>query len=337
MTPRVYVLLLNWKGWSDTIECLESVFRLRYPDFRVVVCDNASPDDSLERLRGWAEGRVAAAARGGPLPAPPIAKPIRYAEYSREEAEAGGEGEGDPPLTLIRTGGNLGFAGGNNVGLRYVLARGDAAYVWLVNNDTVVDPDALAALVREAEADRSIGMVGSKLLYYDDPGVIQAVAGGSLRRWQGMTRLLGRNEPDRGQWDRAVEPDYVSGASMLVRLDTVRAVGLMDERYFLYSEEVDWCIRVRRSGERLAYCPASRVWHKEGKSVVYQSPIHDYYTVRSALLLVRKFYPYLLPVALLHSLYRCVLPKLVRLQYARLGPVLRGYRDFLQGVASSPR
>src|SRR5450830_954663 len=125
--PLTYIVLLNWNGWKDTIECLESVFRLDYPHFRVIVCDNASRDGSLDHIKAWADGRQAAAASSVVLrsAARPLAKPVAWVEYDREQAERGGDAHEQAPLVLIQTGANLGFAGGNNVGVRYAQARGD--------------------------------------------------------------------------------------------------------------------------------------------------------------------------------------------------------------------
>ncbi|MDP9349611.1 MAG: glycosyltransferase family 2 protein [Gemmatimonadota bacterium] len=336
--PKVYVLLLNWRGWKDTIECLESVLRQPYPRYQVIVCDNDSGDGSLERIAAWARGELAADAALGHLVSarstPPVRKPVPCVHLTREEAECGA---GDAPLVLVQTGGNLGFAGGNNVGLRYAMARGDAAYVWLLNNDTVVDPGALLAMVQVAESDPEVGMVGSKLLYYDEPGRIQAAGGGRVIPWQGLTAFLGEGEEDRRQWEEPLDPDYITGASLLVRASLVEELGGLDERYFLYSEEVDWCLRARERGWRLRYAPGSLVWHKGGKSVGHRSALHDYHTVRGMLLLVRRFYPALLPAAFLYSMYRCVAPKVFRLQFGRLRAVLRAYRDFLSNASPSFR
>lgn len=336
--PKVYVLLLNWRGWQDTIECLESVFRQDHSCYRVVVCDNDSDNGSLEQIVAWARGERTAPAPADaelrPLCSPGVPKPIPYVELNRAEAEHGKGG--DAPLVLIQTGANLGYAGGNNVGLRYAQSRGDAAYVWLLNNDTVIHPRALAALVETAEENPRAGMVGSRLMYYGDPGRIQAIAGGTVLSWSGLTRHLGAEQTDVGRWSEVIEPDYVTGASMLVRSAVLDDVGLLDERYFLYSEEVDWCLRAREAGWRLLYAPGSTVWHKGGQSVQYSSPLHDYHTVRGMLLLVRRFYPARLPVALLYSVYRCLAPKLIRLQGTRLRAVLRAYRDFFVEPARVP-
>lgn len=330
--PLVYILVLNWEGWNDTIECLESVFRLDYPRCRVVVCDNASSNRSLEHIRAWADGELAWHPQNehpfwGSSPSS-VPKPISYVCYDRIQAERGGDPDDPSPLILVQTGANLGFAGGNNVGIRFVMAQPDAGYIWLLNNDTVVDHRSLRAKVDLARSDPTVGMVGAKLLEYDRPDTIQAIAGGTLIRWQGMTRHLGQGEPDGKQWRRSIEVDYVTGASLLVRIETVQSVGPLDERYFLYSEEVDWCLRAKEKRWRLVYAPDATVWHKEGGSVGAKSLLSDYYGVRSSLLLIEKFYPRLLPVATLYSLYRCLLPKLWRRQPSRLRAVMRAYRDF---------
>lgn len=336
--PWVYILLLNWRGAADTIECLESVFRLNYSRFRVVVCDNDSGDGSLERIRAWAAGSDPFAPTGRhpywQRHTTPLPKPIAFREYDRVSAEAGGNPEGeDAPLILIQTGANLGFAGGNNVGIRYVLARGEAAYIWLLNNDTIVDPDALSAMVARVESDERIGMVGSKLLYYDEPQVVQALAGGNVIRWKGLAPLIGNQQQDQGQWDESIEVDCVIGASLLVRSSLVRQIGNLDERYFMYSEEMDWCLRAKQRGWRLIYAPGATVWHKQGRSVGHKSVTQDYYSVRGTLLLVQKFYPHLFPLAFLYSVYRCLLPKILRRQPQRAKAVLRAYLNFFFGFA----
>jgi hypothetical protein len=269
---RVAVVILNWNGWRDTVECLESLLRCDYSDFRVVVCDNGSQDDSPNRIQDWADGRLDALVEEAPwavLPPGRVPKPVICTEYARAEAEAGGELGIDPHLVLIRNGANLGFAGGNNVGLRYVLARGGFEYVWLLNNDTVIKPDSLSHLVKRMQVRPDAGMCGSTLLYYHQPGVVQAWGGGTYDKLLGVSRHLGvaarvEDVPDVAK----VETDmaYVIGASMLVRCSLLRDVGLMSEAYFLYYEELDWACRAR-DRYSLVYAADSVVYHKEGGAI----------------------------------------------------------------------
>ncbi len=303
-----WIVILNWNGWADTIECLETVVRSDYPDCRVVVCDNDSRDGSLEHIKAWAEGRLEARVSGdNPLRAlsfPPIRKPVPYVEYERAVAERGGDSAApDVPLVLIQTGGNLGFAGGNNVGLRYVVGRGDGDYVWLLNNDTVVRPDSLGCLIRETQQNPHVGIVGSTLLYYHAPDTVQTLGGASYNRWLALPRHIGALQSASfpvSASEVTARMAYVSGASMLVSRDFLREVGFLSEDYFLYFEELDWTARAKGKFE-LAYAPESVVYHKEGGTAgarsteVEKSWVADYHFIRNRIVFTRKFLPAMLP------------------------------------------
>jgi len=226
---RVYIIIVNWNGWRDTVECLDSLFCITYSPFTVVVCDNGSHDDSVDQLKRWGEH-----------------KGIPCVEYRREDAESGGR-EGDPPqLVLIRNGENLGFAGGNNVGLRYALARGDFAYVWLLNNDTIVQSDSLTRLVERMQRQPDAGLCGSTILYYHNPRRVQALGGGYYCRWIGLPWHYGRFAGQGKKIDQTRAEgwmNYVEGASTLVSCAFLEEIGLMSEEYFLYFEEADWAMR----------------------------------------------------------------------------------------------
>ncbi len=311
-SPPVTVVVVNWNGWADTIECLESVLRSAYPAFRVVVCDNGSRDASMSRIMDWAEGRLDVRVPPDhplrPFSFPPLPKPITYRCYARAEAEAGGTREDEGVrLVLVQTGANLGFAGGVNVALRYVLARGDTAFVWLLNNDTVVHANALAHLVRGLRGRTDAGMCGSTVLYYDAPDTVQALGGARYNPWFGFTWCIGLLHPASRRIDpRRVERRlaYVLGASMLISVRFLADVGLMCEEYFLYFEELDWAVRAR-GRYTLAYVPESLVYHKEGASAGTswsarkRSLAADYFLIRNRLRVTRKFYPFALPTVYL--------------------------------------
>lgn len=282
----VTIILVNWNGWQDTIECLESLLLLKYPDFRIVVCDNGSSDDSLQKIKNWADRHE-----------------VSYAGYQRAEAEAGGLPAADPLLTLISNNENLGFAGGNNVGLRYAMARGDSEYCWLLNNDTAVEPDALNHLVSRMQQQTDIGVCGSTIRLYHDRRCIQALGGGHYCRWIGLPWHHGRFT----KWGKMIDErkaetwmNYVEGASMLVSRKFLDEVGLLCEDYFLYFEEADWAIRAKGSFN-LGYAALSIVYHKVGGSIgtssnpIIMSYTSDYFNIRNRLLFTRRFYPAALP------------------------------------------
>jgi len=300
MNPKVHIVLLNWNGWEDTVECLESVLRLDYDNFRVVVCDNDSRDESIEKIKAWANGELAAPRSSAALDRtsfPPVLKPVCYTEYSRMGAEGAALSDQAAQITLIQTGANLGFAGGNNVGIRYALAQG-AEYVWLLNNDTVVDYDALAKLVERASVDKAVGIVGSTLRFYGDPDRLQALGGATFVPWRcraqpiGIGSLYSEISPER-QREIEQQTAYVIGASMLVSRSFLETVGLICEDYFLYYEELDWACRA--TGKfKLAYAPESHVFHKVGAAAGNGSLFSLGFMFRSRLRFMKTFFPHLL-------------------------------------------
>lgn len=331
--PHVAIILLNWNQPELTIECLESLFRLDYPRFTVVVCDNASTDGSQDRLREWAHGSSAIGLRVNPelahLSTPAVAKPVPMVEYSREEAEAGGRPLTDARLVVIHAGENLGFTGGNNAAMRYVAARGDIPLTWILNNDTVVASDSLRHLVAPIMNSGTVGAVGATMFEYREPTVIQAAAGGAFSPRQLFPSLVGQRELDSQERPRV---DFISGACFLARTADLVKVRMFDEVFYIYGEDVDLSLKIERLPSRLVYAPEARIWHRGGGEQGYGNPKHDYYTTRNTLLLIRKYYPSFRVPALLYMLYRVFSPKIVRGQRSRLAAVARAWRDFSNGT-----
>lgn len=327
--PHVYVILLNWNGWRDTIECLESVFRLDYPCHTVIVCDNASSDGSMKKIEDWASGRITASCDSPDLTrliVPSIPKPIAFISIRASETSTKRRSP-DHRLILIETGANLGFAGGNNVGIRYALACGDCDYVWLLNNDTVVEPDSLSAMVRMAEGDPKLDICGSQLRSYAFPHEIQTMGGRRYSRWSGRTRPLQELTTPRVSTASGA-PDYVEGASMLISRRCLETVGLLEESYFLYYEELDLAARVRPAFQ-LGYSPESVIYHKEGASIgsahvrSNRSALSDFYQARNRIVFSRRYHSRFL----LSVLAAAGLSALHRLMIGRpqnAGAILRG-------------
>jgi hypothetical protein len=161
-----------------------------------------------------------------------------------------------PEVTVLQAGANVGFSRGNNLGIRHALARG-AAFVWLLNNDTTVDSSALTTLVKEAETDPRIGIVGSVLYFADHPERVQAWGGGTFNALLGKTSCSMKPT-------KASELDFITGASMLLRRAFLEDVGLLDETFFLYMEDTDLCFRAKQRSWRIAVAEESVVYHKVG-------------------------------------------------------------------------
>ena len=244
-------------------------------------------------------------------------KPVAFAEVRDDRAISG-----EVRVVMMPLERNGGFAAGNNAGIRFSRRDGRAQYVWLLNNDTVVAANALSGLVRAAEADDTLGAVGGTMLYYADPSVVQFAPGGTVRL-------------STGAMAATREFNFICGGCLLVRSKVFDEIGLLDERFFVYAEDSDFCLRIGDGGWKMGYAPDAIVWHKGGGTTVNGSPFHDYHNVRSSLLLVHKWRPASVPVALGYWMYRAVAPKILRGQWRRLPAVMRAYADALRYMRSA--
>ncbi len=222
--PEVTIIILNFNGLEDTRRCLTSLKKTQYPNFKTVVVDNGSKQNEGEILKR---------------------------EFS------------DPRFSFIRHRRNYGFAGGNNRILRKIKSK----YVVLLNNDTVVTPSWLAELVRTAESDPAIAICQPKVrsLYKKEYFEYAGAAGGFLDQLgypytQG--RILFHLEKDIGQYDKVIDLFWASGAAMLIRRSIIAKTGMLDEDFFAYQEEIDFCWRALREGFRIVLAPKSIVFHK---------------------------------------------------------------------------
>ena len=307
---KIYIILLNYNNWKDTILCIESVLKSEFKDLQLVVVDNNSSDNSMDYFIKWAEGSLSITIDETDelkdLYYPPIQKPVPYLFYDLRNTKLDSilkDGNDNKSVVFIQTGRNGGFAYGNNIGIKYALAKNDFDYIWILNNDTVVKKDALTQLVEKAEyykkANKKVGIIGSKIFYYSDPTKINTV-GGIYNKWFGVSKHLGVMEEDKGQYDCediVKKIDYISGASMFVSREFIEDVGFMFEDYFLYYEELDWILRGKRKGWQIGYCWDSVVYHKEGAPIgsniegKKKSELADYYFFRNRIKFTKKFCP----------------------------------------------
>lgn len=189
-----------------------------------------------------------------------------------------------PRVKVVRSRRNLGFAGGNNLGFRHSSGR----YVFFVNNDTVFDPRGLRHLVERIESSPSTAIVCPKLTFHFDRRTIQYAGYTPLSAITLRNKSIGFGETDRGQYDTARPTPYAHGAAMLVRRDAILKAGLMPECYFLYYEELDWSMMMRRHGYDIWYEPRCTVYHKESRTTGSGSPLRTYYLSRNRLLFAKR-------------------------------------------------
>lgn len=188
-------------------------------------------------------------------------------------------------IDLVPSPDNKGFAGGANVGMRKAL-ESCPDYILLLNNDTIVDPEFLTAMTRAAQEIPDLAAICPKTFFYGDPRRIYST-GGSVSMWRGVASQVGRGEIDHGQHDEIAERDYADGVCMLIPAAAIEKVGMLDEQYFAYWEETDWCVRARAKGLYCYFIPQARIWHKADRSRAPDSRFHYLYR-RNALLFVRK-------------------------------------------------
>lgn len=247
--PKIFIIILNWNGGKDTLECLRSVGKIDYPEFEIVVVDNGSTDGS----------------------------PGAIHETFRE-------------VTLLETGQNLGYAEGNNVGIRHALAGG-AEYILLLNNDTVVDAQLVSQLVEAAAKHPTAGIYQPKIYFCSDPKRIWF----SATRWvpsEGVFTREQEGEIDQGENGQVRPTDYACGCSLFFHTEVARRVGLFDPRFFLCWEEIDWCYRARRHGYRCLFVPSAKVWHKVSSSLGgTESPMWMYFNFRNQLIWGKRHLP----------------------------------------------
>jgi GT2 family glycosyltransferase len=190
-----------------------------------------------------------------------------------------------PRLTIIENSENLGYAAGNNVGLRYAFAHG-ATHVLLLNDDAIMAPDTLPALVVAAETHPEAGLLGPKLLSQEEPGRLLAAGGHFDARWTPVHR--GGGEMDSGQYDHIEAVPFLSGCALLVSRTFVETVGPLDPRFFVYYEDADWSYRAGKHGYAPTYVPSARVWHPETSERDADSQLVTYYMTRNRLLFLNK-------------------------------------------------
>ena len=246
----VFIVLLNYNGAEDTIDCLKSLQKIDHPAVKTIVVDNASTDDSVERLN------------------------IAQKDYE---------------FILLKSEENNGFSAGNNIGIRYALESG-ADYVLLLNNDTVVEPDFLSVAIEASEHDNSVGLTIGKILYYKESDLIWYGGGELRQPYNYSIHLGFRENKDNPKFNTQRYVTYATGCFFLLKRQAIEKVGLMNENFFMYCEDTDYSIRMIRCGYKMLYCPQSVIYHKVSSSTGKGSAFSTYYIARNNIILFKHFF-----------------------------------------------
>ncbi len=266
---KIAVIILNWNGKHDTLECLSSIAKINYPDFDVVVVDNGSTDDSVNAIRS---------------------------NFTNVE--------------IIETGENLGFAEGNNVGIRHALSSG-SEYILLLNNDTWVDKDFLSNLVSEAKNTDNRFVYGPAI-YYAEPDDMIWFAGAKWNDKKLTFDFPLQNSLSDQLPTTPFETDYICGAALFFHRSIAEKIGLLDKKFFLVWEESDWCYRAKNSGYPSLIVPSSKIWHKIGVSFGSESsPLRLFFSARNRLLWIEKNLSRKLAIKTAFHLIYSIFPKFI--------------------------
>jgi GT2 family glycosyltransferase len=257
--PLLSVIIPNWNGKHFLSECVDSIREQTFRDFETILVDNGSTDGSTEFIEE------------------------RYGDLIR----------------VIRNKRNLGFTGGNNVGIR--AAKGQ--YIVLLNNDTRVEPTWLEELVKAIDLDPFTGMWASKVYSYDKREQIEAV--GELMYWDGLSRSRGQFEQEQGQYEEIEEIFFPPGCGGMYRKAVFDEIGLFDEDFFTYADDAEIGIRARLAGWKCVYVPKAILYHKSSGSTGQYSPSKAFYVERNRFWITIKYFPFpLLLLSLFFTFYR---------------------------------
>ena len=270
LKQKAFIVIVNHNGHLDTIECLENIFIADHSNnFQVTVVDNSDSEHSIKTMIGWAEGRVPFQQNhSSPLPQKKIVKkPLNYKMLFERELVKRDYSE---KLLFIRAKENKGFAAANNIALKYIQKFGAKEdLIWLLNNDTILSKGTVQEVISKFNSykgEKHKALFGTPLLEYYDPNIIQAV-GGKYNKFFGLTRHIGAGlELKKRVNINQFKVDYPVGASMLVTKFFLETVGLLNEEYFLFFEEIDWALRARKKGCVVKILDVYGVYHKQGKS-----------------------------------------------------------------------
>ncbi|UCG78183.1 MAG: glycosyltransferase family 2 protein [Nitrospirota bacterium] len=306
--PELYIVIVNWNNSSDTIECISSLFEEGYKK-RIVLVDNGSTDGSIDNISAWAGSNN-----------------IDLQILNAEEALAGRD---DFVVTIISSPVNLGFAGANNLGIRYSIVQG-AEFVLLLNNDTVVEKDVLSGMVRTVMSTKDTGIVGGKIRYYDNREKVW-FSGGYISTVRGA---FYHKEDD---CDGIRETEFVTGCMMLIPADVIEKVGYLKEDYFLNIEDIDYSTRVRNAGLKMIVDCSVTIYHKYSATIGGRySKMNQYYFHRNRMIYfssnlddLNKYIFYLFQFFFAIPVWLVV--QLVKGRMQAIKGAILGYLDFFKG------
>jgi len=318
----VCVIILNWNGWQDTLECLQSLVYAASTPETIVVVDNGSNDESLSKIIDWGRKNLE-----------------KVIVMTIEESKKDFNRKALPDLLVLTSDSNLGFSGGNNPAIAWGLAQKEFDFFWVLNNDTVVLPDSLANMIYCARA-TTAGIIGATIVHKKGNWDVVQCAGGC--RYYPLTTIfkfvLAETELELiKDHPGELRLDYIYGASFFVRRDVFIECGLFNEEYFLFYEEADLCKRAEHKGFALFWCRESIVAHKGGHNTDKRNSadkekviLKNYHENLSTLLFTRRFYKNMLPFSMFFRFFGKLVFLGIRGEWYLIRPLFEAYKYFLK-------
>ncbi|WP_124553229.1 glycosyltransferase [Methylophilus methylotrophus] len=301
---KTLIVLVNYKRPSDTIECVLSLLKQHNLNWDCVVYENGSGDNSYSSIvNGLLELQTAT-----------VEPTTHKSNFTYTQINIANRNR----VFIVEGSKNLGFAGGNNAAIRLMQSISGVDYYnyyWLLNNDTIVSESCLDEFINyfQSPASDKVGICGATILYHDNPEIIQCLGGAKYSKVFGLINEIEKNKKyDKDKVNKKIDLDYISGASMFTTQKFISTVGLMEESYFLYFEELDWSIRAARNNFKLGYVSSAVIWHKEGSVLgsgqsIKRSALSEFYGLSSKLKFTRKFYPLYLPTIWIFGLGQLII------------------------------
>jgi hypothetical protein len=295
--PKVGVVVINLNSYELTSSCLTSLQRQLYKNIEIIVVDNGSKDDSPDKL-----------------------------EKDFFESTL---------ITILRLPENSGFVGGSNRGIREALLK-KCSLIFLLNNDTIADEALLDEMVKVVMSDPKCGIVNPKVYYFEKPDRIQSM-GMDFSLWKGIGKMRGRKKLDRGQFEYIEEVPCANGCALMIKAELINHIGLLDDHYYIYCEDIDWSLRAKKAGYKILFAPAGKVWHKEdfGREEKRNQSFIFYLSSRNALWLFYNHAKWFqcftaIPCLLIGWVGKLLLLSIIRKDYSSLWAVVYGVRDFIR-------
>lgn len=243
--PKTAIIILNFNSYKQTIECIESVKNITYPNFEIIVVDNNSKDDSLKHIKS---------------------------SY--------------PDVILLKSRDNLGYASGNNLGIKYALEK-NIEYICILNNDAAVDRNFLEPIIKTLMDDKKAAAAGPSICYYGQDDVIQAM-GGNINLYTGLPTMKFKGKKLSQVKEDMVSVDYLGGACFVVKAEILKKFGLIPENYFLFYEETEFFLNIKRQGYRLISIRDSKVYHKVSGTISNYKGLSYFFLNRNRIIFVRR-------------------------------------------------